>query len=348
MTTPLPPSELIRVLERFRRDAAKQDLAALKQLGSAYNKLYQRLSREIELEVRRVFDTGGQTVSKAFLSKRLADLKEAIEDELRKYANFIEATIDASTDDMLLLGGKQALELMRMATGGQKSLVGINFKGLNTDQIETIVGFLSTGSPLRTRIGQLGKFYADDISDKLVEAIALGYSPNKAAGDIAPLLAKVMDTSKGSFASVLATAVRMTRTAQLYTYREASRANYNANSDVVSGWQWYASLDERTCPACFALHGSIHELDEVLDGHYHCRCTPLPVILGNPLVAENAGTDWFENLSEAQQRESLGKGAFDAWQEGKFDLTALGSKQAPDDVYGQMHVTPSLKELVGE
>jgi hypothetical protein len=43
----------------------------------------------------------------------------------------------------------------------------------------------------------------------------------------------------------------------------------------------------------------------------------------------------------------LGPGAFAAFQEGKFDFGQLSTEHA-DDVYGNMRVVPSLKELTGE
>ena len=150
-----------------------------------------------------------------------------------------------------------------------------------------------------------------------------------------------------AMASPFADAVRMARTATLWSYREATRANYQANGDVVSGWSWFAQLDDLVCPACMSMHGTIHDLDEALEGHYNCRCAPVPVVLGNPLVPDGAGQAWFEEQDEATQRGILGPGAFQAWQDGKFDLSQL-PRRVDDDVYGNMvNVTP-LKDLIGE
>jgi hypothetical protein len=143
-----------------------------------------------------------------------------------------------------------------------------------------------------------------------------------------------------------ADAVRMARTAQLWAYRESSRANYQANSDVVSGWQWYAELDG-ACASCVAMHGTIHSLDEVLNDHHHGRCTAIPVVLEQALIPESAGRDYFDGLSDEQKQGILGKGAFEAYQGGKFDFSQLSTVHN-DDVYGEMRVVPSLKDLIGE
>jgi hypothetical protein len=250
-----------------------------------------------------------------------------------------------SSDEALLLGSKHSLELMKLATFRQKALTSINFGLLKPDQINTIIGFLAPGSPLFRRIDILAKYHAPRVRDQLVESIALGFGPSKTAGNIAPLLADVDKAFKISMANPFADATRLARTALLWSYREASRANYQANSDEVSGWQWYAQLDETTCMSCVAMHGTIHPLDEPLDDHHHGRCTPIPVVLGNALIDEDSGSSWFDELSEEKQKSMMGSGAHDAWKSGKFDLSQL-SHQVEDDVYGAIRTVTPLKDLV--
>jgi hypothetical protein len=345
MTTPAPsPSPLIATLARFRSQVDKRDRAAIKQLATAYSKIFKRLQAELELEARRIFD-GNTSVSRVYVAKRLSDLMDSVEAELAKYSNVLESTIDTATDDALTLGSKHALELMRAATG-RDGLVGINFGAMNPAQVNTIIGFLSPSSPLFKRIGQLGRFHAPIIRDQLVEAIALGFNPYKTAGNIAPYLADIAQKFQIAMARPFADAVRMARTAQLWAYRESSRANYQANSDVVSGWTWFTQLDGVACGACISLHGTVHPLDEPLEGHYHCRCSPVPVVLGNPLVQEGAGLEWFSQQDEATQRGILGPGAFDAFQAGKFEFDQL-HRATPDETYGQMQTVTPLKDLIG-
>jgi hypothetical protein len=346
MSTPNPAS-VVTVLNRFRREADRQNAVVLRQLGTAYAQLYRRLSEKIELEARRIFENGGDTVSRQWIQKRLGDLREQMEDEIRRYSVFVEGVIDANTDDMLTMGSRHALELMKRATAGQKGLIAVNFNRLNTEQINSIIGFLSAGSPLRDRIAQMASFHTQRVVNELTEAIALGYNPYKTAKNITPFLTNVQQTATNGMASVLATAVRLARTAQVWTLREAARANYEANSDIVESWQWNCSLDDVTCAACLSLHGTIHPLDEPLEGHPNCRCFPTPVVLGNGLLPETAGREHFDNLSAQQQRELLGSKAYEAFKDGRFDFEQLHT-QRPDEVYGHFQVVPSLKELIGE
>ena len=346
---PLPPPvqrELIAALARFRREAARGDAAAIKQLADAYAKIHQRLKNELELELRRIFDQPESVVSRAYIQRRLSALAEQVEDELSRYQAVLSSTIDVSTDGALLQGSKHALELMRLATLGRRALINIDFDRLNPEQVNTMIGFLAPSSPLYKRIGQLARFHSPIVRDQLVEAIALGYNPYKAAGNITPFLRDIAAKFQTAMARPFADAVRMARTAMLWAYREAARANYQANGDVVTHWQWYAHLDGLTCMSCVAMHGTIHPLSKPLDDHHHGRCAAVPVVLGQALVPEDAGAAWFNNLPEEQQRIMMGTGAFDAWKAGKFELSQL-SHQVPDDVYDLMRTVTPLKELLG-
>lgn len=342
-TTP----NITTILEKFLTEADRQNAGALNQLGGAYKQLYKRLSEKIELEARRIFENGGENVTRVWLQKRLADLHDQIAEEVKKYSVLTESVIDVSAADALTLGSKHAVELMKLATLGQKTLVGVDFNKLNTAQINTIIGFLSQGSPLRARIEQMSGYFADKVTNELIEAIALGYNPYKTAKNITPFLSKVMETATNGMASVFATALRMTRTAQIWTYREAARANYQQNADVVTGWQWVSSKDDLTCPACLSMDGTIHNNEEPLDGHPNCRCFPIPVVLDTPLNSPTSGQDYFESLSEAQQRDILGDKAYEALQAGQISFSDL-NKQVDDEVYGSFRVVPSLKDLIGE
>jgi SPP1 gp7 family putative phage head morphogenesis protein len=168
----------------------------------------------------------------------------------------------------------------------------------------------------------------------IIDGVGSGYNPRKIA-----------DAIEGAFGGGLTDALRNTRTVQLWSYRESARANYQA-SGVVDGWIWWAELDADTCEACVAEHGSIHDLDEQLDGHYNCRCAPIPFIEGvTPEVG--TGEDYFNGLSEDEQKSMLGPGKYDAFKAGKFEFSQL-AKQVPNEIYGTMRQAASLKDLVGE
>jgi SPP1 gp7 family putative phage head morphogenesis protein len=153
----------------------------------------------------------------------------------------------------------------------------------------------------------------------------------------------------------LVRALRISRTETMRAYREAARRNYQANSDVVRGWYWHATLDTRTCPSCWAMHGTFHQLDETLDDHPNGRCAMRPATvswakLGYPNIpdapAPPMGVDVFADLPPASQAAILGKAAFAAWRDGALELKDfVGRKRSR--TWGTMRYTRSLSAILG-
>lgn len=73
----------------------------------------------------------------------------------------------------------------------------------------------------------------------------------------------------------------LTRTAITEITNTASDEVYSANLDVIDGYQYVATLDDRTSIICARLDGKIFSVDS--DGprppqHYNCRSTTIPVV----------------------------------------------------------------------
>ena len=208
------------------------------------------------------------------------------------------------------------------------------------DRMDILKQYIMPDGELMKSIAKWAPNAVEQIRQALIEGVQLGQSPRT----IAALMRKAYGVN-------LTDALRMTRTTQIWSYREATRANYLANSDVFKGWIWWAHLDDRTCMSCVAQHGSVHPLSEPLDDHYNGRCTMLPYPMGleviDSLGRERMGDAWFTKLNEAQQRKQMGVGMFDAWKAGKVSILQL-SKQVPNDIFGTMHVETALKDLINE
>ena len=100
-------------------------------------------------------------------------------------------------------------------------------------------------------------------------------------------------------------------------------------SGVVTGWIWYAELDELTCEACVSEHGSIHDLEETLDGHYNCRCAALPYIEG--LTGDIAsGQSWFDGLDEDTQKAMMGNAKHEHYKNDSFQFSELSIQKVND------------------
>lgn len=86
-------------------------------------------------------------------------------------------------------------------------------------------------------------------------------------------------------------------------------AIYEANSDVLQGWEWLATNDERTCPICGGLDGKVFKLDgkqspPPTGSHPRCRCTPTPKLIDSVLEQKIVGPR--ETYREWAQRRGIG------------------------------------------
>jgi SPP1 gp7 family putative phage head morphogenesis protein len=186
------------------------------------------------------------------------------------------------------------------------------------------------------RLDKLAGTNALNVANTIIDNVALGKNPKTIAGLI-----------KNSLGGGLTDALRMTRTLQIYSYRESARASYLANADIVTGWVWYAALDDKTCEACYIEHGTFHKNDETLNGHYNCRCSPLPVTIGSENPITESGIDLFNAMDESGQRALVGDSKYDLISSGKIEFQDLLTTRN-SDVYGDMVAVAPIKDLIGE
>lgn len=82
------------------------------------------------------------------------------------------------------------------------------------------------------------------------------------------------------------------RTEILRASNMGALAIYDANSDVLQGWEFIATNDDRTCEECGAADGKQYAFDDESDKpplHPNCRCSVLPVLINSELSNRIAG-----------------------------------------------------------
>lgn len=345
----MPNHPVIDAADQFRDLLLRIERAQAMRFVNAYGTIFKDLEGMIEaltLELASIEDPKPWKVAQL---ARWKALRSQIVEQLGRYGAFVDTELRAAIERQIGLGLQHAEQLT--LAGIPKPLanaIALNWNRLPAEAVLRLMGFLAPGSPLHNAlIKQLGEAVASGVERALLEGIALGYNPRKVASIIS------RELGQG-----LTWALRTARTAQLWAYREATRAAYVANSDIVEGWIWHAKLgDGRTCISCITMHGSIHPLDETLNDHYQGRCSMLPLTktwadLGFPGIPETRvtvppGRDWFDGLTDAEQRQYMGKAMWNAWKAGKVDWNDL-SREHDDPVYGLMRGMPSLKELLGD
>lgn len=180
----------------------------------------------------------------------------------------------------------------------------------------------------------------------LVRGLAAGDNPRSTA-------VRMFRETEGTFNGGLTRALTIARTETLDAMREAARLSDAANADVLTGtWTWTASMSPRTCPACWAMHGSIFPQSEPgPEGHPNCRCARVPrtktwAELGFEGIEEPPSLlpdaeAVFGSLSAEEQRGILGRRRFEAWQAGEYPMDAWARKVDNPDWRPSWMMTPA-------
>ena len=326
---------------RFRAEVRARNDAALTRLVEGYGRIYQRLSallRSLELDIQEA-QAAGKDFSVDWLRRqeRYKALIAQTQDELNRYAGLIEGELDTLTKEAVARAQEDALQLTGMRLPGlPEGALRSVWNTLPAEGVETLLGYLAPDSPLTARLARFGTEAAARIAAALEESVAIGYSPRRLA-----------ETLRRQAGMSLTDALRMARTTQINAYREATRASYVANEEVVPTWTWVSALDPAgTCMACVAQHGTVHPVSERLNDHHNgwCVAVPNPVsyrelgldVDGPPVEVIPSGEEWFQGLTEGQQRAFMpSEAAWEAWRAGKVKVRDfLGSRE--DEVWGEM------------
>jgi len=143
----------------------------------------------------------------------------------------------------------------------------------------------------------------------------------------------------------------LVRTSAISVSNQARLDSYEANSDVVKGVQWLATLDNKTTLICMNLDGKVWDMNYQPVGHsypfpgptahWNCRSTQNAVLksnkeLGLPEIPGHDGKPsdrlnyqkWFSEQSEARQREILGDTKFEMYKNDGLSLSQMVDQRA--------------------
>lgn len=304
------------VARQFRRQVLEADQEVRTELLKAYAESWSLLKASLEDVTGLIANArqSGERITPGWLARqeRYQTLLGQVSQEVARIANLGAITLPREQTEMVHLAQAHARELVRAQTAGAAQDVGVaaSFNRLNPDAVENMVGFLSDGSPLRSLLDELGPEAGKNVADALKRSVILGESPRATA-----------TRTKDAFGGSLVRSLRVARTELLRTYREASHQTYQANADLLSGWQWHASLSRYTCSSCIALHGRIFPIEERMREHINGRCTQIPIVRGEPSPTEKTGEEWFAEQDEDTQAFMLGKAAHREYAVGNVALS---------------------------
>lgn len=343
------PSELEEAGRRFRAALLRREQAAASAMVTRYGQAWTAISGSLTVVTDQITAARGrgEVVNQSWLDQqdRLRKLRAQVETELTEFARFASdvtrqnqveairaATVNAERAAML----KAAMADADASSGYQ---TGLQIQGiwsrLPTGALEDLAGFSADGSPLATLFQSLGAETGTAMEQALSRSLAMGLNPRKIAAEVRRA------TGMG-----LNRALLISRTETLRAYREATSRTLEANAELLRGWVWVSGLGKRSCPACWAMHGTEHPVTEKLTGHPACRCVMVPLVKGADTDVRK-GSEVFKTLSEKDQQDILGKSGFNAYNTGAVTLDDfVGVKHS--DQWGDHHYTKSLRSILGK
>lgn len=347
---------LYELADTFRAALLQNDAAASLRLVQAYGTVESVLVAGLADIERLIEEAKAQGIepTRYWLVRqdRFQQLLTQVQEQTGRFALVAERDVTFTQAQAVNMAQLHAEGLTRaaIADAGPKARVTTAWNRLPTGAFDNLVGYLQDGSPLSTLLRGIGDKAASGaqedkkagmaantvkaVSDELLRGLALGRNPRVTAR-------KVRDAAGIS----LTRAQTISRTETLRSYRQSSIQSYAENSDVISGWRWLAALSPRTCPLCIALHGKIFPVDKPFGSHPNCRCTPVPVIIGQEDDPFETGPEWFAKREESYQQGILGKEATAQYRAGRVSLPDfVGEKNS--DKWGLTRYVRALKDVL--
>lgn len=332
------PPTVLDLVAQYRAALARQDAAAMARIIGVYKAMYNRITPLIQA-LADVVASGTYTAAQVRRLSAYIRLQEALQRELGDFVGYLRTDLQPMALSAAQMGEMDAYKILKFLVG-DREIIRVPFDRIPIEAIYQMLTFLDPAGALYKRLEQLAPFHAEAVGQAILDAIGMGVNPRQTAR-------LIMSAAEQAFGGGLVDALRTARTAQLWSYRAATKANYAANADIITGWTWVSQLDDLVCEACLAENGTRHDISETLDGHYNCRCSMIPEVMGESPVEIQSGEDWFGEQDEATQRQIMGDTKWEAWNAGKFEFSAM-AQQVPNDTYGTMRTVTPLKDLIGE
>ena len=330
------------IAAKARRELIARERATARETLAFYAEALQRVRGELVVVADLVAATGDATERRRLLRRetRLETFEQRARVALTDYADRAAIHITTLQEEAVGQAVGDAPRLMRSAQGPGLSW---EFAPPNPAVPASVVGLSADGQPLGLVLREAAGDAASAARRELVVGIIRGKGPREIGRRV------TLASGIARHRSLL-----IARTEALRAYRVTTRSAFQQNTDVVKGWAWQATFDNRTCPACWAMSGTEHGVDESLNSHPGCRCSMIPITrswadLGfddipdaRPPILD--GPSAFDTLSAADQRSILGPGKFDLYRAGtplQDFATATRSQR-----WGKGLKTTPLRDLV--
>lgn len=210
---------------------------------------------------------------------------------------------------------------------------------------------ISGKKTLEITIDQAAKQFSTNKARQVAQIIRDGATVGRTSQEVVREILNLVE------ARTPAQAASLVRTSTNHIGNIARNATYEANDDVVDGWEFVATLDSRTSITCASLDGNKYKIGEgpQLPLHWGERSVAAPTInpeynLGSAIEGERASADgpvsaqttyggWLKRQSAEVQDEVLGVERAKLFRSGKLSIGKF-----TDDT-GRIYTLEELKRL---
>lgn len=264
--------------------------ATVDELGQLYLDSYRRLLNDLNLVWNR-YGTG-ETWSAADTAYR--QRTDALLTQIGR-------EIARLTDETTALTFDQAVRGYRGAYYGGAWIVeqgyrtDINLPVLPVEAVRAAILLPYEGSTFVDRFRDARAEFERKVQQAIVSSQIEGDTIYRAQKRLADALGISIDKRNPANKGLFARTEMIARTEILRSSNQGSLAIYEANDDVLAGWVWTLTNDERTCEICIAKndHDRVYEFGEIEPppngSHPHCRCTPTPQLKNQELERKIVG-----------------------------------------------------------
>jgi SPP1 gp7 family putative phage head morphogenesis protein len=324
--------ETLRLTERLRRDLNRLTDAQARDLVAGWARAWDEVAGDLDDALQALaLQAGDGALTRTMLrrSARLASALQVIGGQLRTLADDAGVRIVGDLDEIVELAGTSQDRIVRSQLPKSAADLVVTWDRVDEHVIEAIV--MRSTQQIQALTRPLSAEAERAMKRELLRGLSVGANPRETAR-------RMVRRVEGRFNGGLTRALTISRTESLDALRAGARASHQANAAVLQGWIWTAQLEARTCPACWAMHGSVHQLSEAGPlGHQNCRCARTPktlswrdlgIDLDEPAdVLPDAGRA-FRALPKADQVAVLGPGRYDAWARGDLPMDDWAVKRS--------------------
>ncbi|MER5420344.1 hypothetical protein [Streptosporangium roseum] len=346
---PITPDTL-RLIEQMRRAVGSIVDNVTRSLVEAWVRAWDQMAIDVAAGIAEILQVGdGQWPSRRQIEQtaRAMSALDVIAAALTRLAALVrsQTIAGAGAAARIALDGQGELIASQLPYGSTRAMAA-RYRRQQPDTVDAIVR--RTAEQINAAHWPLAEEATAAMKRELIRGVVVGDNPRTAAS-------RMMKNLEGEFNGGLTRALNLSRTEILDAHRQAAEIAQEDHSDVLGGWVWHAELNgTRTCPSCWAKHGTVHPLSEPgpID-HQQGRCSRTPKTkswadLGfdfpEPPDSTPNAREVFDSLPEADRVAIMGRRRLELLDAGAIDWADLSTLRTTPEWRDSYGVAP-VKDL---